>query len=162
MTRTAIHTDDAPKAIGPYSQAIRAGEFGEIRKHAWFPANADDSPLQIQGDTIAAAFVTRALASRKDVAAVASIALREGPEKHGGQGYWLSTEVLSGPKVAAILTDLKLDVPTIVSYVSEFVTLVPGDVIFTGTPGQTKPMAPGDTIEIEVEGVGVLRNKIAD
>ena len=58
-------------------------------------------------------------------------------------------------------SDLLFDIPTIVSYVTQFVTLVPGDVIFTGTPGQTKPMAPGDTIEIEVEGVGVLRNKIA-
>jgi 2-keto-4-pentenoate hydratase/2-oxohepta-3-ene-1,7-dioic acid hydratase in catechol pathway len=37
---------------------------------------------------------------------------------------------------------------------------MPGDIIFTGTPGQTKAMAPGDTIEIEVEGVGVLKNTI--
>jgi 2-keto-4-pentenoate hydratase/2-oxohepta-3-ene-1,7-dioic acid hydratase in catechol pathway len=46
------------------------------------------------------------------------------------------------------------------SYVSQFVTLVPGDLIFTGTPGQTKAMSPGDVIEIEVEGVGVIRHKI--
>ena len=41
----------------------------------------------------------------KDVAAAAAAALREGPERHGGQNYWLSTDVLSGPEVAAILTD---------------------------------------------------------
>jgi uncharacterized protein YbjT (DUF2867 family) len=41
-----------------------------------------------------------------DVAAVAATALREGPEKHGGQDYWLSTEVLSGPEAASILTDV--------------------------------------------------------
>jgi 2-keto-4-pentenoate hydratase/2-oxohepta-3-ene-1,7-dioic acid hydratase in catechol pathway len=58
-------------------------------------------------------------------------------------------------------TDLIFDIPTIVSYVTQFVTLFPGDIIFTGTPGQTRAMSPGDTIEIEVEGVGVLRNKIA-
>jgi 2-keto-4-pentenoate hydratase/2-oxohepta-3-ene-1,7-dioic acid hydratase in catechol pathway len=58
-------------------------------------------------------------------------------------------------------SDLIYDIPTIVSYVSQFVTLLPGDIIFTGTPGQTKAMAPGDVIEIEVEGVGVLRNTIA-
>ncbi len=57
--------------------------------------------------------------------------------------------------------DLIFDVPTIVSYVSQFVTLMPGDVIYTGTPGNTKPMQPGDVIEVEVEGVGVLRNTIA-
>jgi 2-keto-4-pentenoate hydratase/2-oxohepta-3-ene-1,7-dioic acid hydratase in catechol pathway len=58
-------------------------------------------------------------------------------------------------------SDLIFPVPLIVSYVSRFVTLVPGDIIYTGTPGNTKAMAPGDVIEIEVEGVGVLRNRIA-
>jgi 2-keto-4-pentenoate hydratase/2-oxohepta-3-ene-1,7-dioic acid hydratase in catechol pathway len=58
-------------------------------------------------------------------------------------------------------SDLIFDIATIVNYVTQFVTLEPGDIIFTGTPGTTKAMAPGDTIEIEVEGVGVLRNKIA-
>ena len=49
----------------------------------------------------------------------------------------------------------------IVSYVSQFVTLLPGDVIFTGTPGSTMAMQPGEVVEIELEGVGVLRNKVA-
>ena len=56
--------------------------------------------------------------------------------------------------------DLIFDVPTIVSYVSRFVTLEPGDVIYTGTPGTTRRMNPGDTVEIEIEGIGVLRNKV--
>jgi 2-keto-4-pentenoate hydratase/2-oxohepta-3-ene-1,7-dioic acid hydratase in catechol pathway len=56
--------------------------------------------------------------------------------------------------------DLIFDVKTVVSYLSQFVTLEPGDVIYTGTPGTTKAMKPGDTVEIEVEGVGVLRNKV--
>jgi 2-keto-4-pentenoate hydratase/2-oxohepta-3-ene-1,7-dioic acid hydratase in catechol pathway len=58
-------------------------------------------------------------------------------------------------------SDLIFDVATIVSYVSQFVTLLPGDIIFTGTPGKTSAMQPGDSIEIEVEGVGTLRNRIA-
>src|SRR5207244_10323039 len=58
-------------------------------------------------------------------------------------------------------TDLIFPVDTIVSYISQFVTLFPGDVIYTGTPGNTKPMQPGDVIEVEVEGVGVLRNRVA-
>jgi 2-keto-4-pentenoate hydratase/2-oxohepta-3-ene-1,7-dioic acid hydratase in catechol pathway len=56
--------------------------------------------------------------------------------------------------------DLIFPVDTIVSYVSQFVTLLPGDIIFTGTPGNTKDMKPGDIVEIEVEGVGVLRNPV--
>jgi 2-keto-4-pentenoate hydratase/2-oxohepta-3-ene-1,7-dioic acid hydratase in catechol pathway len=52
------------------------------------------------------------------------------------------------------------DIYAILSYVSQYVTLFPGDIIFTGTPGATSAMKPGDIVEIEVEGVGVLRNRI--
>jgi 2-keto-4-pentenoate hydratase/2-oxohepta-3-ene-1,7-dioic acid hydratase in catechol pathway len=54
--------------------------------------------------------------------------------------------------------DLIFDVHAIVSYISQFVTLEPGDVIYTGTPGSTKAMKPGDVVEVEIEGIGVLRN----
>jgi 2-keto-4-pentenoate hydratase/2-oxohepta-3-ene-1,7-dioic acid hydratase in catechol pathway len=56
--------------------------------------------------------------------------------------------------------DLIFDVPAIVSYISQFVTLEPGDVIYTGTPGATRAMKPGDVVEVEIEGVGVLRNRV--
>jgi 2-keto-4-pentenoate hydratase/2-oxohepta-3-ene-1,7-dioic acid hydratase in catechol pathway len=59
-------------------------------------------------------------------------------------------------------SDLIFDPETIVSYVSRYVTLLPGDVIFTGTPGSTRAMKPGDSVEVEVEGVGVLRNRVAE
>jgi len=47
-----------------------------------------------------------------------------------------------------------------VSFISQWVTLEPGDLIFAGTPGKTQPVQPGDVMEVELEGVGVLRNKI--
>jgi 2-keto-4-pentenoate hydratase/2-oxohepta-3-ene-1,7-dioic acid hydratase in catechol pathway len=50
-------------------------------------------------------------------------------------------------------------VATVVSYLSRYVTLEPGDVIFTGTPGTTRAFKPGDTIEVEIEGIGTLRNR---
>ena len=53
------------------------------------------------------------------------------------------------------------DIDAIVSHISQTVTLFPGDVIYTGTPGNTTAMVPGDIIEIEVEGVGILRNTIS-
>jgi 2-keto-4-pentenoate hydratase/2-oxohepta-3-ene-1,7-dioic acid hydratase in catechol pathway len=37
---------------------------------------------------------------------------------------------------------------------------VPGDVIYTGTPGSTSKMSPGDVVEVEIENIGILRNKI--
>ncbi len=52
------------------------------------------------------------------------------------------------------------DVASIVSYMSQYVTLFPGDLIYTGTPGTTGPMEHGDIVEIELEGVGVLRNPV--
>jgi 2-keto-4-pentenoate hydratase/2-oxohepta-3-ene-1,7-dioic acid hydratase in catechol pathway len=50
------------------------------------------------------------------------------------------------------------DVPTIVAFVSSAMTLLPGDVILTGTPAGVGPMAPGSRVEVEVEGIGVLHN----
>lgn len=55
--------------------------------------------------------------------------------------------------------DLIFNVAAVVSYISKYVTLEPGDVIFTGTPGTTRPFKVGDTIEVIIEGVGTLRNK---
>ncbi len=52
-------------------------------------------------------------------------------------------------------------VAEIVSFVSRHCTLEPGDLIFTGTSGQTTPIKPGDVLEVEVEGVGVLKNRVA-
>jgi 2-keto-4-pentenoate hydratase/2-oxohepta-3-ene-1,7-dioic acid hydratase in catechol pathway len=52
------------------------------------------------------------------------------------------------------------DAHAILSFISQYVTLLPGDIIYTGTPGATSAMKPGDVVEIEVEGVGVLRNRV--
>jgi 2-keto-4-pentenoate hydratase/2-oxohepta-3-ene-1,7-dioic acid hydratase in catechol pathway len=57
-------------------------------------------------------------------------------------------------------SDLIFDTATIVSFVSQFVTLEPGDLIYTGTPGNTRKMAPGDVVEVEIEGIGTLRNPV--
>ena len=73
----------------------------------------------------------------------------------------LQTRVNGEVRQSGRTRDLIFDVPTVISYVSQFVTLVPGDVIYTGTPGTTTAMKPGDVVEVELEGVGVLRNRIA-
>jgi 2-keto-4-pentenoate hydratase/2-oxohepta-3-ene-1,7-dioic acid hydratase in catechol pathway len=56
--------------------------------------------------------------------------------------------------------DMLFDVATMVSYISQFVTLFTGDVIYTGTPAQTRAMQPGDVVEVEIEGIGILRNPV--
>jgi 2-keto-4-pentenoate hydratase/2-oxohepta-3-ene-1,7-dioic acid hydratase in catechol pathway len=57
--------------------------------------------------------------------------------------------------------DLTFGCAAIVSWVSRWVTLVPGDIIYTGTPGSTRAMRPGDVVEVDIEGIGVLRNPVA-
>ena len=57
-------------------------------------------------------------------------------------------------------SDLIFDTATVVSFVSQFVTLEPGDLIYTGTPGNTRKMGPGDEVEVEIEGIGTLRNPV--
>jgi len=56
--------------------------------------------------------------------------------------------------------DMLFDVATMISYISQFVTLFAGDVIYTGTPAQTRAMQPGDVVEVEIEGIGILRNPV--
>lgn len=56
--------------------------------------------------------------------------------------------------------DMIFDVAFLVSYVSEAFTLLPGDVILTGTPAGVGPVTSGDVVECEVEGIGVLRNPV--
>lgn len=57
--------------------------------------------------------------------------------------------------------DLVFDFATLIEHLSEFTTLLPGDVILTGTPAGVGSMEVGQTIEIEVEGVGTLTNTVA-
>ena len=58
--------------------------------------------------------------------------------------------------------DLLHDVPTIIEFVSSVMTLEVGDVIMTGTPGKPGDITDGDTVEVELEGVGVLLNPVRD
>ena len=58
--------------------------------------------------------------------------------------------------------DLIFDTPHLVSFISQVVTLLPGDAIFTGTPGTTGQIKAGDIVEVELESVGILKNSAAD
>ncbi len=86
-----------------------------------------------------------------------------GPTIVSGVNYddlLVQTRVNGQVRQSESTADLIFDISTIVSYVSRYVRLLPGDLIFTGTPGSTQAMSPGDVVEIEVEHVGVLRNRV--
>jgi 2-keto-4-pentenoate hydratase/2-oxohepta-3-ene-1,7-dioic acid hydratase in catechol pathway len=57
-------------------------------------------------------------------------------------------------------TDMHWSIPDMVSFLSGFMTLEPGDLIATGTPAGTGPLADGDVVEVEIPGVGVLSNPV--
>ena len=57
--------------------------------------------------------------------------------------------------------DMIFDIPTLIAYVSSVMTLLPGDVILTGTPEGVGPMQVGDEVEISIAGIGTLTNKVA-
>ena len=57
-------------------------------------------------------------------------------------------------------SDMLFSVAQLVSYISEAILLLPGDVIMTGTPSGIGPMASGDVAEVEISGIGVLRNPV--
>jgi len=59
-------------------------------------------------------------------------------------------------------SDLIFDVPTLVSFVSHVMTLLPGDVISTGTPFGVGPLVAGDRVVVSVEGIGSLENPVVD
>ena len=86
-------------------------------------------------------------------------------------GPWIETEldaedvgvrsrVNGEPRQDGRTRDLVFDIPFLVSYISEAFTLLPGDVILTGTPAGVGLIDHGDRVECEVEGIGVLSNPV--
>lgn len=86
-------------------------------------------------------------------------------------GPWIETDF--DPTDAELRTDLNgelrqlgrtslmmFDVPAIVAYVTSFMTLLPGDVVLTGTPSGVGPMQPGDRVSVSIEGIGTLNNPV--
>ena len=87
-------------------------------------------------------------------------------------GPWIETEFVPEGQILETRVDgeirqkasnelMLFSVPKIIAHVTAAMTLLPGDVIFTGTPAGVGRIEPGQVVEIEVEGIGVLRNPVA-
>jgi 2-keto-4-pentenoate hydratase/2-oxohepta-3-ene-1,7-dioic acid hydratase in catechol pathway len=72
----------------------------------------------------------------------------------------LSTRVNGITKQTGNTSDLLFNVAKLVSYASDAMTLVPGDVILTGTPSGVGPIISGDIVEVEIENIGILNNPV--
>lgn len=69
---------------------------------------------------------------------------------------WVNDEL----RQDATTSEMTYPVPFLIEYLSAFATLLPGDLILTGSPGGTKPIHAGDRIDIEIEGIGTLANRV--
>jgi 2-keto-4-pentenoate hydratase/2-oxohepta-3-ene-1,7-dioic acid hydratase in catechol pathway len=58
--------------------------------------------------------------------------------------------------------DFLFPIETVIRYIAQVMTLLPGDLIATGTPEGVGPAVAGDVIEVSVEGIGTLRNPVTD
>jgi 2-keto-4-pentenoate hydratase/2-oxohepta-3-ene-1,7-dioic acid hydratase in catechol pathway len=87
-------------------------------------------------------------------------------------GPWIETEFIPGDqkisatlngeiKQSSMLSEMIFKVPKIIEFVTNVMTLLPGDVILTGTPAGIGPMPAGSTISISIDGLGTLTNKVS-
>jgi 2-keto-4-pentenoate hydratase/2-oxohepta-3-ene-1,7-dioic acid hydratase in catechol pathway len=87
-------------------------------------------------------------------------------------GPWIDTDFIPGNqrltasvdgqvKQSAQLSDMIFDIPTIVNFVTSVMTLLPGDIILTGTPAGIGPVVVGVKVSLAIEGLGELTNKVA-
>lgn len=78
------------------------------------------------------------------------------------KGVQVSTKVNGEVRQHGSTTDFIFDLDVIIRYIAEVMTLLPGDLIATGTPSGIGPLVAGDTVEVTVEGIGTLSNSVVD
>jgi 2-keto-4-pentenoate hydratase/2-oxohepta-3-ene-1,7-dioic acid hydratase in catechol pathway len=142
------------------------GELAVVIGRICRDIDAEDVPKVIYGYTIGNDVTARDLQARDGQWARA-----KGFDSFCPLGPWIETDLdiddlaiqtrVNGDlKQDARTSDLIFDIPSLVSYVSSFMTLLPGDVLLTGTPGGVGPMLPGDEVSVTVEGIGTLSNRV--
>ncbi len=81
--------------------------------------------------------------------------------QHFADGVRLQTHLNGDLKQDADTSAMVFDIPALIAYVTSIMTLLPGDVILTGTPEGVGPMEVGDEVEVTIEGLGSLTNTVA-
>ena len=74
----------------------------------------------------------------------------------------IKLKVNSETRQNATTGDMVFKIPTLISYISQHITLQPGDIICTGTPEGTLPLKDGDKLEATIQGLGVLKNSVVE
>ena len=74
----------------------------------------------------------------------------------------IQTRVNGVVKQSSTTKEMEWDMHYLVADIARTITLIPGDLLFSGTPAFSRPVEPGDVVEVEVEGLGILRNHIVE
>ena len=146
-----------------HHEAELAVVIGSIARHV----DVEDAGSYILGYTVANDVTARDL-QRKDEQWTRSKSFDTfcplGPaiatEFNAAEGMRITASVNGELRQEGSTADMIFGPHELVAYVSRVMTLLPGDVILTGTPAGVGPMQPGDRVEVEIEGIGVLSNKV--
>jgi 2-keto-4-pentenoate hydratase/2-oxohepta-3-ene-1,7-dioic acid hydratase in catechol pathway len=164
---TAVVGPEDPIKLLPISRRIDyEGELAVVVGRLARDVRAEDAGRYILGYTCGNDVTLRDLQRTDDQWARA-----KGFDGSAPLGPWIETDLdpndaivrtrLNGEiRQQASTANMVFGVATLLEYVTTFMTLLPGDVLLTGTPDGVGPLTDGDVVEVEVEGVGVLRNEV--
>ena len=156
--------------LPPASQQVEhEGELGVVIGRITRGLKPDEDPLDYVFGYTCVNDVTARDLQRKDV----QFTRGKSFDTFCPTGPWIETEL--DPTNVAVTTrlngeikqqgntaDMAFPVAFLIRYISEIMTLYPGDLIATGTPAGVSKMKDGDTVEVEVAGIGVLRNQVVN
>lgn len=167
---SAIIASEAMIQLPPASQQVEhEGELGVVIGRLTQKLSENDKPMDYVFGYTCVNDVTARDVQRKDV----QFTRGKSFDTFCPVGPWIETELdpanvtvttrLNGEiKQQGNTADMAFPVGFLIKYISEIMTLYPGDLIATGTPAGVSKMKHGDTVEVEVSGIGVLRNQVVD
>jgi 2-keto-4-pentenoate hydratase/2-oxohepta-3-ene-1,7-dioic acid hydratase in catechol pathway len=164
---SVIASGDSIELPSASQQVEHEGELGVVIGRLARRLSSDDDPLSyVLGYTCVNDVTARDL-QRKDV----QFTRGKSFDTFCPVGPWIESNI--DPSNVAVETrlngevkqkgntaDMAFPVAFLIRYISEIMTLYPGDLIATGTPAGVSRMKPGDTVEVEVTGIGILRNEV--
>ncbi|MDN5757267.1 MAG: fumarylacetoacetate hydrolase family protein, partial [Tomitella sp.] len=164
---TAIIGPDAPIVIPPTSQEVDyEGELAVVMGQV-----AKSVPQERALDTVLGYTCANDVTARDQQRHDGQWTRAKSHDSFCPMGPWIETSLdASAARIRTTLDDrvvqdsntsqLIHDIPKLVAWVSDVMTLLPGDVILTGTPAGVGPMSTGQTVGVAVDGIGALRNPV--
>ena len=165
---TAVTAADAPIFYPPQSERVDyEGELAIVIGDRTTDCEIDEARSKIWGYTIANDVTARDLQRQENQWTRA-----KGFDSFCPLGPWIVREIPAGACLKTFINDATAPVQSasiaemifspeyLVSYISQAITLLPGDVILTGTPEGVGPVGVGDRVRIEIEGIGCLENTL--